>query len=120
MRRLNNYKIGANETIDHIASEMNRIAAVITDIKRELKSVDLIMILILMNSVNASQYNMIKAFLKNKKDVTFFMILKKFKEIEQKSRDDEIVRILEIVNKTSDDECFFCKKKEHFKTKYHK
>ena len=52
MRRLNNYKISANETINHIVSEMSRIVVVITDIKSKLKSADLIMTLILMNSID--------------------------------------------------------------------
>ena len=58
MRRLNHYKVSADETIDHIASEMSRIAAVITDIKSELKPADLTMALILMDSVDAPQYKM--------------------------------------------------------------
>ena len=120
MRRLNHYKVSADETIDHIASEMSRIAAVITDIKSELKPADLTMALILMDSVDAPQYNMAKAFLEDKEDVSFSMVIEKFKEIEQKSRDGETVRILETANKASDGECFFCKKKGHFKAKCHK
>lgn len=82
MRRFYEYKARTNQSIDSIASELNGMAVAIIGISSDVKSLDLQKALVMINAVDGPQYEIAKAFLEDKEELTFMMVVEMFKNIE--------------------------------------
>ena len=89
MNRFNSYNAKVEQTIDDIASNLRGLAAVIGNIRSYLRPKDMNLALMLMNSIDAPQYTMPNIFLEVKENLSFAMVIEKFKEVEQETRDNE-------------------------------
>lgn len=121
MRRLYGYKATAAQTVDNVATRLRMLTATIAEINLEAAPKDIVLALILMNSIDAEAYTMAKALLEDKENITFIGVIEKLKEVEQRKRDD-IVAVDEVAAKTSNSkfsgECYHCHIKGHKKNTY--
>ena len=106
--------------MEQIASELRKIASIIGEIRLEEKPSDFFLARTLLDSVDGSAYAMARALLEEKDDLTMLMVIEKFKEVEQKNKDNE-VNIHEVANRASSDrkfsgKCYHCDKVGHIKT----
>ena len=124
-RRFFNYKAGANEIINEMASNLSRLQMTIRDIKGTETSTDLDVALTLINSVKGEAYIMVKYHLEEMENLILTHTKERLKLVKQRIKDDLISD--ELVNRAKDTskgknfketrECYYCKKKGHLKTK---
>ena len=124
-RRFFNYKVGADETINEMTSNLFRLQMTIRDIKRTETSIDLNVALILINSMKDETYIMAKYHLEEMKNLILIHTKERLKLVKQRIKNDLISN--EFVNKTKNTskgknfketkECYYCKKKGHLKIK---
>ena len=124
LRRFHTYKAKPEEGVDETVAELEDMRDIIANINPEVRPTDIMMALVLMDSVDHERYNAVKVQLNDLEDLTFRKVVEKYKEIEQLARDNADTPY-DTAQKASSKskfkgKCYHCKKPGHVKTKCYK
>ena len=122
LKKFYNYKAGATETIDDVASELTNLQMMIRDIRSTEAPTDLNVALTLIDAVDNESYTMAKYYLEGQDDLSLADTKERLKLVEQKLRDEtskdgEKANIAGKGPRGTKRKCYHCDQPGHIKIK---